>query len=75
MRLGAEMPTGVKKPSAAPKPKERRQVLVYLDPGLAKDLKIAAVHRETSASAIAGEAIEAWLKQHGLLSGKKGERS
>lgn len=50
--------------------KERRQVLVYLDPDLAKDLKLAAVQRETSASAIAGEAIAAWLKSRGLLTSK-----
>ncbi len=60
-------PAARKKTSA---PKERRQVLVYLDPDLAKDLKLAAVQRETSASAIAGEAIAAWLKSRGLLTSK-----
>ncbi len=55
--------------------RERKQVLVYLDPDLAKDLKMAAVQRETSASAIAGEAIAAWLKQHGMLGMRKGKRA
>ena len=53
--------------------KERRQVLVYLDPALAKDLKMAAVLLETSASAIAGEAIAAWLKKHKMLGANKGD--
>ena len=47
--------------------KDRKQLLVYLDAGLIKDLKMAAVRRDTSASAIAGEAIAAWLKSRGLL--------
>ncbi len=65
------MPTAErkKKPGAT---KERRQVLVYLDPDLAKNLKLAAVQRETSASAIAGEAIATWLKSRGLLTSKDG---
>jgi hypothetical protein len=54
---------GKKRPPA----KERKPVLVYLDIDLAKNLKLAAVQRETSASAIAGEAITAWLKSRGLL--------
>jgi hypothetical protein len=45
-------------------------VLVYLDQGLAKDLKLAAMQRETSASEIAGEAIAARLKSNGLLTSK-----
>ena len=61
-----------KKPSPVKVPvKGRKPVLVYLDPGLAKDLKLAAVRRETSASAIAGEAIAAWLKSRGLLTSQK----
>jgi hypothetical protein len=52
--------------------KDRKQVLVYLDAELAKDLKMAAVQRETSASAIASDAISAWLKARGLLSSQKG---
>lgn len=55
--------------------RERKQVLVYLDPDLAKALKMAAVERETSASAIAGEAIATWLKAQGLASAKKGKRA
>jgi hypothetical protein len=47
--------------------KDRKQLLVYLDAGLIKDLKMAAVRRDTSASAIAGEAIAAWLKSRSLL--------
>jgi len=63
------MPVGrAKKPAPA---KGRKQVLVYLDPDLAKDLKLAAVQRETSSSAIAGEAIAAWLKSRGLLTAKE----
>lgn len=61
-------PTERKKKTAVAK--ERKQVLVYLDPDLAKDLKLAAVQRETSASAIAGEAIAAWLKSRGLVTSK-----
>jgi hypothetical protein len=45
-------------------------VLVYLDQSLAKDLKLAAVQRETSASEIAGVAIAARLKSHGLPTSK-----
>ncbi len=63
------MPTAERKKKAAAT-KERRQVLVYLDPDLAKALKLAAVERETSASAIAGEAIATWLKSRGLLTAK-----
>ena len=60
-------PAERKKKTAATK--ERRQVLVYLDPDLAVDVKLA-VQRETSASAIAGVAIAAWLKSRGLLTSK-----
>jgi predicted transcriptional regulator len=55
----------------APAAKSRKPVLVYLDPDLAKNLKLAAVQRETSASAIAGEAIAAWLKSRGLLASRE----
>jgi len=44
--LGLRDATPVSRRSAA---RERRQVLVYLDPDLAKELKIAAVRLETSA--------------------------
>ena len=52
---------GSKKPSD----KERRQMLLHLDSDVIKDLKKAAVDRESSASAIANEAIDAWLKKNG----------
>jgi hypothetical protein len=46
--------------------KEKRQMLLHLDSGVIKDLKKAAVDRESSASAIANEAIDAWLRKHEL---------
>lgn len=52
---------GSKKPSD----KERRQMLLHLDSDVIKDLKKAAVDRESSASAIANEAIDVWLKKNG----------
>ena len=45
-------------------------MLVYLDQSLAKDLKLAAMRQETSASEIAREAIAARLKSNGLLTSK-----
>lgn len=41
-------------------------MLLHLDSGVIKDLKKAAVDRESSASAIANEAIDAWLKKNEL---------
>ena len=46
--------------------KERRQMLLRLDSDVIKDLKKAAVERELSASAIANEAIDEWLKKNEL---------
>ncbi len=46
---------------------DKKPSLLYLDPGVAKVLKLAAVERETSASAIANEAITTWLTQRGFL--------
>jgi hypothetical protein len=40
----------------------RRQILLHLESSLIKDLKKAAVDLETSASAIANEAVDAWLR-------------
>lgn len=50
--------------SKKPADKEKRQMLLHLDSDVIKDLKKAAVDRESSASAIANEAIDAWLKKH-----------
>lgn len=52
--------------SKKPKDKEKRQMLLHLDSDVIKDLKKAAVDRESSASAIANEAIDAWLKKNEL---------
>lgn len=52
--------------SKKPTDKERRQMLLHLDSDVIKDLKKAAVDRESSASAIANEAIDSWLKKNGL---------
>lgn len=52
--------------SKKPTDKERRQMLLHLDSDVIKDLKKAAVDRESSASAIANEAIHSWLKKNGL---------
>ena len=52
--------------SKGPTDKERRQMLLHLDTDVIKDLKKAAVDRESSASAIANDAIDAWLKKNGL---------
>jgi hypothetical protein len=46
---------------------DKKATLLYLDPGVAKDLKLAAVERETSASALANEAISIWLDHRGFL--------
>ncbi len=39
----------------------RRQLLVYLPPAVIKEVKKAAVDEDTTASAIAEEALRAWL--------------
>ncbi|WP_412049468.1 hypothetical protein ACK6D9_17380 [Hoeflea sp. Naph1] len=41
-------------------------MLLHLDNDVIKDLKKAAIDRESSASAIANEAIDAWLKKNKL---------
>jgi hypothetical protein len=53
----------IKANSSRPTVKEKRQMLLHLNSDLIKDLKKAAVDRESTASAIANEAIEAWLKK------------
>jgi hypothetical protein len=50
--------------SKKPTDKEKRQMLLHLESDVIKDLKKAAVDRESSASAIANEAIDAWLKKN-----------
>lgn len=45
---------------------ERRQILLHLESGLIKDLKKAAVDLDRSASAIANEALDGWLKDRAL---------
>jgi len=57
-------------PSKRPGSKERRQILLHLDGAVIKDLKKAAVDRESSASAIANEAIAAWLRRRELRRGQ-----
>jgi len=52
--------------SKKPADKEKRQILLHLDSDVIKDLKKAAVDRESSASAIANEAIDAWLRKNEL---------
>lgn len=44
-------------------------MLLHLDSDVIKDLKKAAVDRESTASAIANEAIETWLKKNALRGG------
>jgi hypothetical protein len=56
----------MKSRSKKPADKEKRQMLLHLDSDVIKDLKKAAVDRESSASAIANEAIDAWLKKNEL---------
>lgn len=41
-------------------------MLLHLDRDVIKDLKKAAVDRDSSASAIANEAIETWLRENAL---------
>lgn len=55
--------------SRKPTDKEKRQILLHLDSDVIKDLKKAAVDRESSASAIANEAIDDWLKRNDLRGG------
>lgn len=56
----------IKANSSRPAVKEKRQMLLHLNSDLIKDLKKAAVDRESTASAIANEAIEAWLEKEEL---------
>lgn len=49
-----------------PVSKRKKAILVYLDEDLIKDLKVAAVERETSASAITAEAVGSWLQNRGF---------
>jgi hypothetical protein len=51
-----------------PADQTKRQMLLHLDSDVIKDLKKAAVDRESSASSIANEAIDEWLKKHALRS-------
>jgi hypothetical protein len=51
-----------------PRRQEKRQMLLHLDSDVIKDLKKAAVDRESSASAIANEAIDTWLRKNELRS-------
>ncbi len=41
-------------------------MLLHLDRDVIKDLKKAAVDRDSSASAIANEAIDTWLRENAL---------
>ena len=41
----------------------RRQLLVYLSPEIIKEVKKVAVDDDTTASAIADEALRGWLKR------------
>lgn len=52
--------------SKKPVDKEKRQMLLHLDRDVIKDLKKAAVNRNSSASAIANEAIDTWLRENAL---------
>jgi hypothetical protein len=66
--------------NASPAPDDaalsKRQLLLHLDAGLIKDLKKAAVDLDTSASALANQAIDAWLRAKGLRAGEgKGDAS
>jgi hypothetical protein len=54
------------KPGSKKTDKEKRQMLLHLHSDVIKDLKKAAVDRESSASAIANEAIDAWLRKNQL---------
>lgn len=47
---------------------DRRQILLHLEADLIKDLKKAAVDLETSASSLANEALDKWLKAKGFRS-------
>ncbi len=51
----------------------RKALLVYLDQELIKNLKVAAVERDTTASAITSEAIESWLRARGFLNRRQPE--
>jgi hypothetical protein len=59
----------IKAHTSKPIIKEKRQMLLHLDSDVIKDLKKAAVDRESTASAIANEAIETWLKKNELRGG------
>jgi hypothetical protein len=41
----------------------RRQFLTYMDPEVIKDIKRAALDRDTSASDLVEQAVKEWLKK------------
>ena len=57
-----------RRPGRPPGRKEpaKRQFLVYLSPDLVKDVKIAAIREETSASAVAEQALREWLDRRSV---------
>lgn len=52
----------------------RRQLLVYLDPRVIKDVKKAAVEQDRPVYEIAEEALSAWLAQLAEPKTKKGSQ-
>lgn len=51
----------------------RKQLLVYLEPEVIKELKKTAVDLETTASALTEQALQAWLKK--AKTAKRGQKS
>jgi hypothetical protein len=49
---------------ARKRPDERSQLLIYMKPGLIRQLKLAALAKGTPAFVLAEEAVEEWLKKH-----------
>ena len=65
-RPRAEESSAIEEPAKRGRTKGgKAQLLVYLQPGGIRELKIAAIDRGTSASAIVAEALNEWFQRNG----------
>jgi post-segregation antitoxin (ccd killing protein) len=69
MTSTSKAPTGASRKRAD----GRKQLLVYLEPEVIKELKKTAVDMETTASALTEQALQAWLKK--AKTAKPGQKS
>jgi hypothetical protein len=57
-----------------PSPQEKHEFLVILDSGLIKEMKLAAIERDVTASSVVEQAVKQWLKRMRSGGHKKGNR-